>query len=133
MGYGLVATTTFNGIFVDQKHLDRDLDAPTASPDTADTAVGNGTPRPGAPRLAARRLEELHLPSVGASDIFQLYDGTLVLAGCRKLLWQPNTPIHHEAIQVSEPRELLATRAGARCWSVDQPTLLRDSRFTTVP
>ena len=34
-----------------------------------------------------------------ATDIFQLYDGTLVVAGCKKLLWQ-KVPINNEDLQV---------------------------------
>jgi hypothetical protein len=59
--YTLVATTTFNAIFVRDSdvhklpHFDRSIDA-------------------------------LHRPSM-CTDVFQLYDGTLVFTGCKKLLW----------------------------------------------
>ena len=46
----------------------------------------------------------MHTPGAYESRLFQLYDGTLVLAGCRKLLWA-ELPIEQEAIQVLAPED----------------------------
>ncbi|GAB4233353.1 MAG: hypothetical protein Tsb0021_12330 [Chlamydiales bacterium] len=73
-GYELIGTTTKNGIFVDRSlfHL---FDIPDNSIDT------------------------MRLPSNEESYFFQLYDGTVMLRGNTKLLWN-STPIREDKLQV---------------------------------
>ena len=76
-GYELVATTEINALFV----------AAELFP---------------AFEIADNDIDSMHTPGAYESRLFQLYDGTLVLAGCRKLLWA-ELPIEQEAIQVLPP------------------------------
>jgi hypothetical protein len=73
-GYELVATTEFNGLFVKQELY---------------PAFG----------IEDNDIDSMHDMSIFESRLLQCYDGTLVLAGCRRLLWT-NTPIAQEDIQV---------------------------------
>lgn len=71
--YELIATTDCNALFVDKKyftHFD----------------------------LTYNDLEILYDNTKYITHIFQLYDGTLKLSGCKKLLWH-NIPIDEEAVQ----------------------------------
>ncbi len=77
-GYELVATTELNALFVTRELF------PVFE-------------------IADNDIDSMHTPGVYESKLFQLYDGTLVLAGCRMLLWAEQ-PIEQEAIQVL-PRE----------------------------
>lgn len=54
--------------------------------------------------IADNDIDSMHTPGAYESRLFQLYDGTLVLAGCRKLLWA-ELPIEQEAIQVLAPED----------------------------
>ena len=72
-GYELVSTTKFNAIFVQARYF------PLFD-------------------IADNRVSAMHA-TLMPSYLFQLYDGTLMLAGCRKLIWH-KTPITHEALQV---------------------------------
>ena len=72
-GYELVSTTKFNAVFVQAQYF--------SLFDIADNSV--------------TAMHSTLMPSY----FFQLYDGTLMLAGCRKLIWH-KTPITHEALQV---------------------------------
>lgn len=72
LGYQLVCTTTFNAFFV--------LDRLYPLFDIADNS-----------------LEYMHDVPM-ASDLFQLYDGTLMLAGCKKLIWH-KIPIDMDQFQ----------------------------------
>lgn len=46
------------------------------------------------------RPEVIYTDTSAQTKIFQMYDGTLVLQGCQKLLWHQNFPISQEKIQV---------------------------------
>ena len=74
-GYTLVETTVFNAFFVTNELYSNYLHSHV--PDTS--------------------IEALHETSMG-TRLYQLYDGTLKLAGCRKLLWH-RRPIREEDIQ----------------------------------
>ena len=73
-GYELIATTVFNGFFI-KKEL---------SP-----LIG----------IEDNDIDAMHDNSYFESRLFQLYDGTLVLGGCKRLLWQ-NIEISQEDIQI---------------------------------
>ena len=73
-GYELVATTEFNGFFV-KKDLYPAIE------------------------LENNDIDTMHDNSYFESRLFQLYDGTLVLGGCKRLLWQ-NIEISQEDIQI---------------------------------
>jgi hypothetical protein len=73
-GYELVATTDWNAFFV-----------PTA----LFPAFG----------IADNGIYAMHDPMYFESRLFQLYDGTLVLTGCKRLLWS-NVTIDQDDIQV---------------------------------
>lgn len=73
-GYELVATTEFNGLFVKQELY---------------PAFG----------IEDNDIDSMHDMSIFESRLLQCYDGTLVLAGCKRLLWT-DTPISDEDIQV---------------------------------
>lgn len=75
-GYVLVETTLFNAFFVRQELYDQYLK--NEVPDTS--------------------IESLHELQMG-TNLFQLYDGTLKLSGCKKLLWH-RLPIKEEKIQI---------------------------------
>jgi hypothetical protein len=60
-GYELVAATMFNGIFVHKSEMHK------------------------LPQFD-RSVQALHVPTM-TTDMFQLYDGTLMFHGCKKLLW----------------------------------------------
>ncbi len=49
-------------------------------------------------------IDAMHAPEVTESRLFQLYDGTLVLAGCQHLVWH-SIPIDQEQIQVLPPHQ----------------------------
>ncbi len=73
-GYELVATTEWNGFFV---------------PKTLFPAFS----------IADNAIDAMHDPGHFESRLFQCYDGTLVLAGCKHLLWS-NVTIDQEDIQI---------------------------------
>ncbi|MDD9905823.1 MAG: hypothetical protein OXT06_19825 [Rhodospirillaceae bacterium] len=73
-GYELVATTEWNGFFVPQD-LFPQFD------------------------IADNHIDAMHDPAHFESRLFQCYDGTLVLAGCKHLLWS-NVTIDQADIQV---------------------------------
>jgi hypothetical protein len=73
-GYELVATTDCNAFFV---------------PKALFPAFG----------IADNGIYAMHDPMYFESRLFQLYDGTLVLTGCKRLLWS-NVTIEQEDIQV---------------------------------
>ncbi len=75
-GYELVSTTDCNAIFVHASQFPR-------------------------LEIADNSIDAIHRPKF-SSAFFQLYDGTLVLAGCQRLLWH-DVPIDQEAIQVLPP------------------------------
>jgi hypothetical protein len=77
-GYEIVATTDCNAIFVNAALFPR-------------------------LEIADNSIDAIHRPKL-TSVIFQLYDGTLVLAGCQRLLWH-DLPIDQEAIQVLAPEQ----------------------------
>jgi hypothetical protein len=52
--------------------------------------------------IADNDIDSMHAPEVLESRLFQLYDGTLVLAGCQHLVWH-SIPIDPERIQVLPP------------------------------
>jgi hypothetical protein len=99
MGYALVATTTYNGIFVDQAQL----------------AGADGR------RLLDLPPERLHVPSM-TSDLFQLYDGTLVRSrldlgrrgrGCWvRVSWTKSNG------SLCRPVRAFSTCTFHRCWQV---------------
>jgi hypothetical protein len=72
-GYELVCATDWNGFYVDREHYDL-FDIPNNS------------------------VEEIHKDNKYLTDIFQLFDGTVVLDGCKKLLWH-GIEIDEEQIQ----------------------------------
>ncbi len=76
-GYELVATTEINALFV-----------------RADLFPVF--------QIADNDIDAMHDPGQFESKLFQLYDGTLMLAGCRRLLWA-EMDIEHEALQVLPP------------------------------
>lgn len=72
-GYNLISTTTFNAIFVRQNDFARfEMDHCS--------------------------IDSLHDVTMG-TEIFQLYDGTLKLTGCKKLIWH-KVPIDEEKLQI---------------------------------
>ena len=73
-GYELIATTEFNGFFIK-----KDLYP----------AIG----------IEHNDIDAMHDNSYFESRLFQLYDGTLVLGGCKRLLWQ-NVEFSQEDIQI---------------------------------
>jgi hypothetical protein len=73
-GYELVATTKWNAFFV------RNVDF-------------------GRFNIKDNSIDAMHAPGALESVFFQLYDGTVVLAGCNQLLWH-NVQINIEDIQV---------------------------------
>ncbi len=93
-GYELVATTEVNALFVARELFP-------------------------AFEIADNDIDAMHSPGVYESKLFQLYDGTLVLAGCRMLLWAEQ-PIEQEAIQVV-PREQRVFEDKSVTWR-DPPT-----------
>lgn len=50
-------------------------------------------------------VEKMHYPSMG-TEIFQLYDGTLKIAGCKKLLWH-RIPMDENKMQVLDKEKRL--------------------------
>ena len=115
LGYALVTTTTFNGVFVDaarilprfEAYYRRCCCAPPpeeeGSSSYSPSKFSSSSSSSYSSALVENRIDWLHVPSM-TSDLFQLYDGTLVLAGCRKLLWHGKRlggrPIGHEELQV---------------------------------
>lgn len=81
LGYTLVETTVLNAFFVEQKlyaeYLMREV------PDTS--------------------IEVLHDISMG-TELYQLYDGTLKLHGCKKMLWRPSL-IDEKKMQMLSEKE----------------------------
>ena len=73
-GYELVATTAWNGFFVRNELY---------------SAFG----------IEDNDIDVMHDTGPFESHLFQCYDGTLVLSGCRHLLWS-DVPINQEDIQV---------------------------------
>ena len=80
-GYTLVETTLFNAFLVPNELFDKHLK----------------------PHVPDSSIEALHEVTMGTS-LYQLYDGTLKLAGCRKLLWH-RKPILETDIQVLRKEE----------------------------
>ena len=76
--YVLVETTTYNAFFVPLELYERSKTLQELVPDTS--------------------IEVLNEISMGTS-LYQLYDGTLKLAGCQKLLWY-RIPIDEDKIQM---------------------------------
>ena len=74
-GYELVAATYTNALFVEADNF--------AKFDIADNGI-----------------DAMFTPGPLESKLFQLYDGTLVLAGCDKLVYRAGMPIDQEDIQV---------------------------------
>jgi hypothetical protein len=52
--------------------------------------------------IADNDIDAMHSPAKFESKLFQLYDGTLMITGCRRLLWA-QVDIEQEAIQVLPP------------------------------
>jgi len=78
-GYELVVTTTVNAVFV-----------------VADMFERFG--------IRDNRIDAMHTNGELESRLFQLYDGTLVLAGCKRLIWS-KIDIDPERLQVLQPAE----------------------------
>ena len=81
--YTLIETTLFNAFFVTNELYEQYL--MKEIPDTS--------------------IETLHEVTMG-SELYQLYDGTLCLWGCKKLLWH-RVPINEEKIQMLAPENRL--------------------------
>ncbi len=82
-GYVLVAVVGTNAFFVTEKDF---------------PALG----------VKESSLNELYTDTTFHTRLFQLYDGTLVLSGCNKLLWR-DMPIDAESIQVLPRRKRVFT------------------------
>ena len=76
-GYELIATTPLNAFFVVKEQFDQF-------------------------HIEDNDIDAMHSPGEHEFKLFQLYNGTLVLAGCQKLLWA-EIPIAQEDIQVLPP------------------------------
>ena len=76
-GYELVATTPWNAFFVTRDEF-------------------------GKFEIEDNSIDSMHTLDGMESSLFQLYDGTLVVAGCDQLLWH-KVPIDSEALQVLPP------------------------------
>ena len=72
--YELVATTPWNAFFVTIEEFSKF-------------------------NIADNAIDSMHNPGEFESSLFQLYDGTMVLTGCTRLLWH-KIPITFEDIQV---------------------------------
>lgn len=72
-GYELVSTTTFNAVFVQARYF------PLFDMEDNDIDVMHDVPMP--------------------TEFFQLYDGTIKITGCKKLIWK-NIPINERDLQV---------------------------------
>ena len=83
-GYRLVETTLYNGIFV------RDCLWELFAPHLPDAGAA-----------ASATIDHLHHPSM-LTDLWQLYDGSLCIAGCKKLLWH-RIPMDIKKMQVLPP------------------------------
>jgi len=81
--YTLVETTLYNAIFVETKIYASCLKLQELVPDTS--------------------IEALHETTMG-TQMYQLYDGTLKLQGCKKLLWH-RIPIKEDKIQVLHTKQ----------------------------
>ncbi|KAJ0398875.1 hypothetical protein ATCC90586_009806 [Pythium insidiosum] len=77
-GYELVSTTTFNAFFVDQQ------------------------------LYPLFHIEDNHIDKMHdvpmPTEFFQLYDGTIKITGCKKLIWK-NIPIQERDIQILPPSD----------------------------
>ncbi len=80
-GYKLVETTLFNAIFVPEELFDNFIPCIPVNP----------------------TIDVLHEVTMG-TDLFQLYDGTLQIAGCKKLLWH-RLPIDVNKLQVLKEKD----------------------------
>lgn len=80
-GYELIATTPLNAFFVVKEHFD-------------------------VFQIEDNDIDAMYSPGKYEFKLFQLYDGTLKLTGCQRLLW-PNIRIEQEDIQVLPPEERL--------------------------
>ena len=78
-GYELIATTPLNAFFVVKELFDQF-------------------------QIADNDIDAMHSPGKFEFKLFQLYDGTLVLTGCQRLLWA-NIPIKREDLQVLPPEK----------------------------
>ena len=76
-GYELIATTPLNAFFVVKELFDQF-------------------------QIEDNDIDAMHSPGKYEFKLFQLYDGTLVLTGCQRLLWA-DIPIEQEDIQVLPP------------------------------
>jgi len=105
--YVLVETTLFNAFFVEEELYRRYLTE--VVPDTS--------------------IEALHETTMGTS-LYQLYDGTIKLAGCRKLLWH-RLPIDEESLQVVpvNQRQLPFAPQGANLASFDASIVVDTSSY----
>ena len=73
-GYELVCATELNGIYVAREYFERFA-------------------------ITDNSLDTLHTDRQYITQVFQLYDGTLVWHGCKQMLWH-NVPIRAERMQV---------------------------------
>ena len=81
--YQLVETTCYNAFFVLESLFES-------------TSIKNDIP-------FEPRIENLHEITMGTS-LYQLYDGTIKLAGCQKMLWH-RKPIREEDVQILKKEE----------------------------
>lgn len=117
--YELVSTTTYNAIFVD-RHYYHNVFKP----------LMNGQDN------SIYKMHDVPMET----QIFQLYDGTLKIAGCRKLVWH-KTRINEEKIQMipKEKRQFpfkpimkgQDTKKGADSNNVNRPKYVRRRKRTT--
>ena len=87
-GYELVATTPLNAFFVTSELFDKF-------------------------EIADNDIDAMHTAGKYESKVFQLYDVTMVLTGCKRLLWA-NIPIEQEDIQVLPPEERRFNEKGSK-------------------
>lgn len=82
-GYVLVETTLYNAFFIPQSHYNNNDAIQEMVPDTS--------------------IEALHQVTMG-TQLYQLYDGTLRVWGCKKLLWH-RQPIQEDKLQMLSKAE----------------------------
>jgi len=99
-GYELVATTDCNAFFVRSSLF--------AQFDIADNGI-----------------DAIHKPE-HTTSFFQLYDGTIMLAGCQRLLWH-DIPIELEMMQVLPPQQRRYPDAVVGATDADSPDIARDT------
>jgi len=81
--YVLIETTLYNAFFIEKSTYQSNVALQLLVPDTS--------------------IEALHETTMGTS-LYQLYDGTLKLWGCQKLLWH-RIPIKESVVQMLSPQE----------------------------